>query len=359
MAVFSDYWRGKSVLVTGGAGFVGSEIVRSLAERNLSRITVLDKMTYAADLRRIDDVSNSVQVEKISLEDIDSVRAVVQRAEPDCIIHCAAESHVDRSIDGPESFVGSNIVGTFNLLQVALRHWEKRGEDNGFRFLHISTDEVYGSLGLEGAFTEDSAYNPRSPYSATKAASDHLVRAWVHTYGLPAIITNCGNNYGPWQFPEKLIPLMILAALNEKPLPLYGNGEQIREWIHVSDHVRALFAVIEKGDVGETYLIGSGDERTNRDVVETICSLLDQRFPDREQHDRLITNVEDRPGHDLRYALDASKVQRVTAWHPQISFEEGLSETLDWYLAMKPWWGPLLTGLNAGDRLGLLKGKIS
>lgn len=350
----TGFWQGKSVLITGGAGFIGSEIVRSLEMLQPARITVLDKMTYAADLRRIKN-SNAAIIEKIALENAEAVLAAVTSAKPDCIIHCAAESHVDRSIDGPGNFVQSNIVGTFNLLQAALNNWEVRGKDDDFRFLHISTDEVYGSLGHEGVFSEETPYNPRSPYSATKAASDHLVKAWVHTYGLPAIITNCGNNYGPWQFPEKLIPLMILAALDQKPLPLYGNGEQVREWIHVSDHVTALLAVIEKGVVGETYLIGSGEERSNKTVVEEICRLLDQRYPDRGLHDRLITKVEDRPGHDLRYALDATKVRKQTGWSPRISFSDGLSQTLDWYLEMEPWWRTLASKENTGERLGVLK----
>ncbi|MEH6629899.1 MAG: dTDP-glucose 4,6-dehydratase [Halopseudomonas aestusnigri] len=350
----TEFWQGKSILITGGAGFIGSEIVRSLEILQPARITVLDKMTYAADLRRFKNC-NAAIIEKIALEDAEAVHAAVTNAKPDCVIHCAAESHVDRSIDRPDNFVQSNIVGTFNLLQAALNNWEMRGKDDDFRFLHISTDEVYGSLGHEGVFSEETPYNPRSPYSATKAASDHLVKAWVHTYGLPAIITNCGNNYGPWQFPEKLIPLMILAALDQKPLPLYGNGEQVREWIHVNDHVTALLAVIEKGVVGETYLIGSGEERSNKAVVEEICRLLDQRYPNRGLHKRLITKVEDRPGHDLRYALDATKVRKQTGWSPRISFNEGLSQTLDWYLEMEPWWRTLVSKANTGERLGVLK----
>ncbi|WP_419903662.1 dTDP-glucose 4,6-dehydratase [Kiloniella sp.] len=355
MTGVSNFWRDRSVLITGGAGFIGSEIVRSLAKLKPSRIVILDKMTYAADTRRLEGLGNSVQLEKVALEDLEAVQAAVFKAKPDCIIHCAAESHVDRSIDGPACFVQSNVVGTFNILQASLDYWAERGKDDGFRFLHISTDEVYGSLGQEGLFTEESAYSPRSPYSATKAASDHLVRAWVHTYGFPGIITNCGNNYGPWQFPEKLIPLMILAARDQRPLPIYGNGDQVREWIHVSDHVRGLLAVIEKGTVGDTYLIGSGEEKTNREVVETICQLMDRRFPDSPFHDLLIANVEDRPGHDQRYALDTSKIKRETGWCSQISFEEGLSRTLDWYLDMEPWWRTLQPKLNTGERLGSLK----
>ncbi|WP_020590904.1 dTDP-glucose 4,6-dehydratase [Kiloniella laminariae] len=358
MALNKRFWQKKSVLVTGGAGFIGSEIVRQLQSVPDIRITILDKMTYAADLQRISGLGQkelplSVSVEKAALEDAAAVQKILERINPDYILHCAAESHVDRSIEGPSNFLESNVVGTFNLLQAALRLWEGRGKDSSFRLLHISTDEVYGSLGEEGVFSEESPYDPRSPYAATKAASDHLVRAWCHTYGLPVLLTNCGNNYGHWQFPEKLIPLMILKSLKGEPLPLYGSGRQIREWIHVSDHVRALLAVLEKGQIGETYLIGSGAELENRTVVEKICRLMDQFRPEQGPHARLITHVADRPGHDKRYALDAGKVRRETSWQPEIFFDDGLSATVSWYLEQEQWWKELERGGYAGARLGL------
>ncbi|MCZ4281619.1 dTDP-glucose 4,6-dehydratase [Kiloniella laminariae] len=358
MALNKKFWQGKNVLVTGGAGFIGSEIVRQLQAVPDIRITILDKMTYAADLQRISgfgqiELPPRISVEQVALEDAVAVQKVLERANPDYILHSAAESHVDRSIEGPSSFLESNVVGTFNLLQAALQFWEGKGKDPSFRLLHISTDEVYGSLGEEGVFSEQSPYDPRSPYAATKAASDHLVRAWHHTYEMPVLLTNCGNNYGYWQFPEKLIPLMILKSLKGEALPLYGSGKQIREWIHVSDHVRGLLAVLEKGQIGDTYLIGSGDELENRSVVEKICELMDRFCPEQGPHDRLITHVVDRPGHDKRYALDAKKIRRETSWRPKVSFEDGLLATVKWYLEQQKWWQGLEKRGYAGARLGV------
>ncbi|WP_417452719.1 dTDP-glucose 4,6-dehydratase [Kiloniella sp.] len=348
------FWKDKRVLVTGGAGFIGAEIVRQLSRLGADKIVVLDKLTYAADLRRLDGFQKYFSINKAALEDNDAVRNTFKDAQPDIVIHAAAESHVDRSIDGPGDFISSNIIGTFNLLQNSLSFWREKGASSQFRFLHISTDEVYGSLGASGFFNEGSSYDPRSPYSASKAASDHLVKAWWHTYGLPVMITNCGNNYGPWQFPEKLIPLMIASAIDEKALPLYGDGSQVREWIHVSDHVEALLLTLQKGDVGETYLIGSGDEHTNRLVVEGICNHLNQCYPNKENFSDLIENVQDRPGHDKRYALDASKFKAKTGWSPKVSFEQGLVDAVDWYLENQFWWREIQTEKYSQERLGEL-----
>ena len=348
------FWKDKRVLVTGGAGFIGAEVVRQLGRLGADKIVVLDKLTYAADLRRLDGFQEYFSVNKTALEDNEAVRNTFKDAQPDIVIHAAAESHVDRSIDGPGEFVNSNIVGTFNLLQNSLSFWREKGAPSQFRFLHISTDEVYGSLGASGFFNEESSYDPRSPYSASKAASDHLVKAWWHTYGLPAMITNCGNNYGPWQFPEKLIPLMIANAIDGKALPLYGDGSQVREWIHVSDHVQALLLILEKGDVGETYLIGSGEERTNCSVVEGICNRMNHCYPDRENFSDLIENVQDRPGHDKRYALDVSKFKSKTGWSPKVSFEQGLVDTVDWYLENQSWWRQIQAEEYSQERLGVL-----
>jgi len=349
------YWKDKRILVTGGAGFIGAEIVRQLSHLNIKKIVVLDKLTYAADLRRLESFQDCYSLKKVALEDSDAVKDALKEAQPDIVIHAAAESHVDRSIDGPGDFVQSNIVGTFNLLHTALNFWTEKGKSNLFRFLHISTDEVYGSLGESGFFSEASAYDPRSPYSASKAASDHLAKAWWHTYGLPTITTNYGNNYGPWQFPEKLIPLMVANAIDGKALPLYGDGSQIREWIHVADHVAALLLTLEKGDVGETYLIGSGEEQTNRSVVEGICERMDQIYSARAPFSGLIKNVEDRPGHDKRYALDASKFKARTGWFPQVGFEQGLSDTVDWYAENQSWWRQIQDETYRQERLGVIQ----
>ncbi|WNJ90023.1 dTDP-glucose 4,6-dehydratase [Bosea sp. 685] len=344
-------------LVTGGAGFIGSAVVRKLVGETEHRVCVVDKLTYAGNLASLAPVagSNRYRFEQADIGDGERMRAIFADFDPDIVMHLAAESHVDRSIDGPGDFVQTNIVGTFALLQEALRHW--RGLDEArkaaFRFHHISTDEVFGSLGTEGFFREDTAYQPNSPYSASKAASDHLVRAWYHTYGLPTLMTNCSNNYGPYHFPEKLIPLMIINALEGKPLPVYGNGLNVRDWLYVDDHADALLSVAQKGAVGETYNIGGHNEMANIDVVKGICALLDELRPDPAgSRERLITYVTDRPGHDARYAIDAGKIGRELGWTPKQTFETGLRHTVEWYLANSGWWGDIRSGVYRGERLG-------
>jgi dTDP-glucose 4,6-dehydratase len=356
-----------NILLTGGAGFIGSAVIRYLINETPHHVVNLDKLTYAGNLESLKEVSTNPRYafEQVDICDTQQVRRVLKEYQPDVVMHLAAESHVDRSIDGPGDFIHTNIVGTYTLLEEARRYWlalEKHKQQH-FRFHHISTDEVYGSLGNTGFFTETTSYDPSSPYSASKASSDHLVRAWHRTYGLPVLVTNCSNNYGPYQFPEKLIPLMILNAIEGKPLPVYGNGEQVRDWLHVDDHARALYKVIIEGKVGQTYNIGGHNEKTNLEVVETICELLEELVPDNrysresgnpEGFRGLITFVEDRPGHDQRYAIDASKINDELGWVPDETFESGIRKTIEWYLANQPWWQHVLDGTYRGERLGLV-----
>ena len=348
------------ILVTGGAGFIGSAVVRRAIQRG-HQVVNLDALTYAACLENVAMVAEhpGYAFVEADIRDRAALDRIFATHAPDAVMHLAAESHVDRSIDGPGDFIETNITGSFNMLEAARKYWIEAGRPAAFRFHHISTDEVYGSLTAdpEVQFTEDTAYDPRSPYSASKAASDHLVRAWLRTYGLPTLITNCSNNYGPYHFPEKLIPLMILNALAGKSLPVYGNGQQIRDWLYVEDHARALYCVATTGKVGETYNIGGHNERKNLDVVETICELLEELAPNKPHgvaHYRdLITFVADRPGHDLRYAIDASKIARELGWLPQETFESGMRKTVQWYLANESWWKQVQDGSYQGERLGL------
>ncbi|HSV31824.1 MAG TPA: dTDP-glucose 4,6-dehydratase [Atribacteraceae bacterium] len=351
----------KTWLVTGGAGFIGSNFVRQcLAQEEALRIINVDKLTYAGNQESL--VSVTGRPNYIFIHGDIGNRALIKelllKYRPGTIVHFAAESHVDRSIDGPADFIQTNIVGTFELLEAARFYWHGLDADQRreFRFLHVSTDEVYGSLGPEGYFTEESLYRPTSPYSASKAASDHLVRAWCHTYALPVLITNCSNNYGPYQFPEKLIPLMILKALVGEPLPVYGDGQNVRDWLYVEDHCQAIRTVLEKGRPGQTYNLGGHCEKTNLEVVKTICALLDELVPDAPFLPRssLITYVADRPGHDRRYASDAGKIQRELGWAPQETFATGLYKTIRWYLDNKEWWQRVLDGSYRGERLGVI-----
>jgi dTDP-glucose 4,6-dehydratase len=349
----------KKYLVTGGAGFIGSAVVRKLISGAPHQVLVVDKLTYAGNLDSLQSVANSDRYRfvRADIADARQMQAMIGEYQPDVIMHLAAESHVDRSIDGPGEFVQTNVVGTFTLLQAALAYWNKldTARRDAFRFHHISTDEVFGSLGEEGFFHEEYPYQPNSPYSASKAASDHFVRAWHHTYGLPTLITNCSNNYGPYHFPEKLIPLMILNALEGKPLPIYGKGENVRDWLYVEDHAEALILVAEKGRVGENYNIGGWNERTNIDVVSSICQLVDEMAPNAAlgSREKLIKFVTDRPGHDLRYAIDASKIERELGWRPTETFESGLKKTVSWYLENQAWWERVRSGVYQGERLGV------
>ena len=348
------------ILVTGGAGFIGSALIRHVLAQTTHDIVNLDKLTYAASLESLPGAQESGRyvLEAHDICDGQIVRQILERHQPDAIMHLAAESHVDRSIDGPSAFIQTNVVGTFELLQAAREYYEGLPAErrNGFRFHHISTDEVYGSLGSEGLFSEHTAYAPNSPYSASKAASDHLVRAWHHTYGLPVVTTNCSNNYGPYHFPEKLIPLMILNALDGKALPVYGGGENVRDWLYVDDHARALLTVLERGQLGEEYNIGGHNEWKNIDVVLEICRLLDELAPAAQPHADKISYVQDRPGHDMRYAIDASKIQRDLGWAPQETFETGLRKTVQWYLDNREWC-ELISARGFGrERLGLKAG---
>ena len=349
------------ILVTGGAGFIGSALIRYLINDTEHSVLNLDKLTYAGNLESLVSVSDSerYQFAKVDICDAVAVQNVIDNFQPDFLMHLAAESHVDRSIDGPAEFIQTNVVGTQVLLEAARCYWNTLPESaqKSFRFHHISTDEVYGDLeGPEDLFTETTPYAPSSPYSASKAASDHLVRAWNRTYGLPIVITNCSNNYGPYHFPEKLVPLIILNALEGKPLPIYGKGDQIRDWLFVEDHARALYKVVTEGSVGETYNIGGHNEKQNIDVVKTICSLLDELVPSKlegvSNYAKLITYVTDRPGHDVRYAIDASKIQKDLNWTPIETFESGIRKTVQWYLDNMPWANRVQDGSYARERLG-------
>ena len=348
-----------TILLTGAAGFIGSALTRQLIAETDARVVGVDKLTYAGNVNSLAEARDDPRfvLEKVDICDPAEVARVFAQHRPDAVMHLAAESHVDRSIDGPDEFIQTNIVGTFVLLQAARAYWSGLDEPakSTFRFHHISTDEVYGSLGPDGLFTEDTPYSPNSPYSASKAASDHLVRAWHHTYGLPVLVTNCSNNYGPYQFPEKLIPLMILNARDGKPLPVYGKGDNVRDWLYVDDHARALWLVLEKGEVGRTYNIGGHNEKTNLDVVHTLCALMDELRPDSPYvpHKNLIKFVNDRPGHDLRYAIDASRIGEELGWSPIETFETGLRRTVAWYLDNEEWCHDVQSGGYRQERLGL------
>jgi dTDP-glucose 4,6-dehydratase len=341
------------ILVTGGAGFIGSAVVRLAVARGHAVVN-LDALTYAADPRNVAEVADSplYAFEHADIRDRAALDRVFRAHAPDAVMHLAAESHVDRSIDGPLTFVETNVTGTSNLLEAARSDWQKRGRPGSFRFHHVSTDEVYGSLGETGRFTEDTPYDPRSPYSASKAGSDHLVRAWHETYGLPVLLTNCSNNYGPFHFPEKLVPVVILNALHGRPIPIYGAGANVRDWLYVEDHADALLTVLQNGRVGRSYNIGGENEIANVDLVRVICRLLDARRPAAAPHERLIEFVADRPGHDLRYAIDPSRIRDELGWRPSVTVEEGLARTVDWYLAREDWWRPLLAREGVGRRLG-------
>ncbi len=346
-------------LVTGGAGFIGSAVCRHICSDLSNTVTNVDKLTYAGNLASLRSIENqhNYRFEQKDICDDTSILEILRRDDIDVVMHLAAESHVDRSIDGPETFIETNVIGTFRMLKAALEYYRglTGAKKERFRFHHISTDEVFGDLPFDsGIFTEETPYAPSSPYSASKAASDHLVRAWHETYGLPVVLSNCSNNYGPFHFPEKLIPLVILNALDEKPLPIYGKGENVRDWLYVEDHARALATIATKGVNGESYNVGGNSERTNLSVVQTICDILDTKRPrskGRSYRD-LITYVTDRPGHDRRYAIDASKIKRELGWEPQESFQSGLARTIDWYLANDWWWGPIRAEKYAGQRLG-------
>ena len=347
------------ILVTGGAGFIGSALIRHLVAETEHEVLNLDKLTYAGDLRSLDGVAgnNRYAFRHADIADASAVRAALRDFRPDIVTHLAAESHVDRSIDGPADFIQTNVVGTFVMLSEVLSYWRslQDAQKAAFRFHHISTDEVFGSLGDTGFFTETTPYDPRSPYSASKASSDHLVRAWHHTYGLPVLVTNCSNNYGPYHFPEKLIPLMIVKCLAGEALPVYGQGANVRDWLYVDDHARALTRVFEAGTPGESYIIGGRAERTNLQVVHTICDALDRLRPrsDGKPYREQISFVADRPGHDHRYAIDPTKLDRELGWQACESFETGIEKTIAWYLANEAWWAPILARSDAGQRLGL------
>ncbi|CUJ19464.1 dTDP-glucose 4,6-dehydratase [Cognatishimia activa] len=345
------------ILVTGGAGFIGSAVVRQ-AIRDGHQVVNVDALTYAGCLANVESIADNPNYafEQIDIRDRAALDQVFSTHKPDAVMHLAAESHVDRSIDGPKDFIETNITGTFNMLEAARAYWIKQGKPDDFRFHHISTDEVYGSLPSdpEVMFTENTPYDPRSPYSASKAASDHLVRAWCETYGLPVVLTNCSNNYGPFHFPEKLIPVTILNALAGKPLPIYGDGSNIRDWLYVEDHADALLLVVQKGEIGRTYNIGGENERTNLQLVQTLCNLLDELQPraDGKSYAEQITFVADRPGHDARYAIDPQRIRKELGWRPSVTVEEGLRRTVEWYLNNENWWRALQDRQGVGERLG-------
>lgn len=349
------------ILITGGAGFIGSAVIRHIISKASDSVINVDKLTYAGNLESLSQVESNERYtfEQIDICDRSALDKVFAQHQPDAVMHLAAESHVDRSIDGPAAFIETNIVGTYTLLEATRSYWNDLDPNrkSAFRFHHISTDEVYGDLeGTDDLFTETTPYAPSSPYSASKASSDHLVRAWQRTYGLPTVVTNCSNNYGPFHFPEKLIPLMILNALDGKPLPVYGDGMQIRDWLFVEDHARALYKVVTEGKVGETYNIGGHNEKANIEVVKTICALLEELVPNKPegvaQYQDLITYVKDRPGHDVRYAIDATKIADELGWKPEETFESGIRKTVEWYLKNENWWSRVLDGSYSRERLG-------
>ena len=344
------------LLVTGGAGFIGSAVVRQAIDAG-HHVVNLDALTYAACIDNVASVSDSqlYAFEHADIRDTDALARIFDQHKPDAVMHLAAESHVDRSIDGPAAFIETNVNGTYHLLEASRAYWLAQDKPTDFRFHHISTDEVYGTLGSTGMFTEDTPYAPTSPYSASKAASDHLVRAWHETYGLPVVITNCSNNYGPYHFPEKLVPVAILRALANKPIPVYGDGKNIRDWLYVEDHADALLTVLEKGTLGRTYNIGGENEETNIDLVRSICAILDTKRPKAAPYAEQIAYVNDRPGHDLRYAIDPTRIRTELGWRPSVTLEQGLELTVQWYLDNEDWWQALQNREGVGDRLGTTK----